>query len=170
MFSQSPDTLADFGLKAPRTGKKTFVLLYTTRRWNPQGETPLPRHLLGIVKSTLHNDRASRAPAREADAGTDFERDRGDTVASPEDASLERGDAEERQARAAQVLAELRSRLAGHDVALARLDLMAQGIDKPADQAESAGVSVKKIYRAKEMTTYHLKKILAERRTAGQGP
>jgi hypothetical protein len=29
MFSQSPDTLADFGLKAPRAGKKTVAVLAT---------------------------------------------------------------------------------------------------------------------------------------------
>jgi DNA-directed RNA polymerase specialized sigma24 family protein len=147
--------------------QRAFVLLYTTRRWNPQGETPLPRHLLGIVKSTVYNHRTSLAPGREAEAGAEFVRDRGETVGSPEDASLERDDAERRQTRAAEVLAELRARLSGHDVALTRLDLMAQGIEKPADQAESAGVPVQEIYRAREMTTYHLKKILAERQAAG---
>jgi|HubBroStandDraft_6_1064221.scaffolds.fasta_scaffold82485_3 DNA-directed RNA polymerase specialized sigma24 family protein len=138
-----------------------FVLLQTTRRWDPLGKVPLDRHMLGIVKSTLSNQRTSKGPEREAEATEEFTRDVGRTSASAEEAHLDRDDAESRRAKASAVLDALRARLAGNKTALDRLDLIGQGIHKPAEQARILKVPVDEIHRAREATQYHLNRIHA---------
>jgi DNA-directed RNA polymerase specialized sigma24 family protein len=138
-----------------------FALLLTTRRWDPHGKVPLTRHMMGIVKSTLSNRRTSKKPEHEAEAAEGLARDVGDTTASPEHAHLDRNDAAREQTKATRTLDALRARLAGQKTALDRLDLVGQGIDKPAQQASILKVSVEEIYRAREATQYHLKRILA---------
>jgi hypothetical protein len=64
MFSQSPDTLADFGLKAPKAGKKTVAVLATAVAKSKA--TRAARHTMGSkqkegVKGTIPG--ASPAPA-----------------------------------------------------------------------------------------------------------
>jgi DNA-directed RNA polymerase specialized sigma24 family protein len=138
-----------------------FALLLTTRRWNPHGEVPLAKHLMGTVKSTLSNRRTSKKPEREAEAAEEVTRDVGETTASPERMHLDRNEAAREEAKATRTLDTLRARLAGKPIALARLDLVARGIDKPSEQAHVLKVSVEEIYRAREATQYHLSRIYA---------
>jgi DNA-directed RNA polymerase specialized sigma24 family protein len=145
-----------------------FELLHTTRRWDPNAKVPLARHLLGIVKSTLSHRRTSKAPEHEAEAVDGFTRERGDTSGSAEDAHVARDDSEDNRVNATRVIDSLRGRLAEHPVALARLGLVAEGIDKPAEQARRLKVSVEEIYRAREVTQYHMNRIRAAKSGDGE--
>jgi DNA-directed RNA polymerase specialized sigma24 family protein len=149
----------------------SFMLLYTTRRWNPDGPVPLARHMLGIVKSVVSNRRTAKGPKREAEAGATFLSAVGDTTRSAEEANLEHAEHERGRAGAERVLEKLRARLAGNDVALRRLEIMASSVDKPSEQARALKVRVEDIYRAREATQYHLKRIFAdERGDEGESP
>jgi DNA-directed RNA polymerase specialized sigma24 family protein len=142
----------------------SFMLFYTTRRWNPDGPVPLARHVLGIVKSVVSHRRTAKGPKREAEAAATFLSAGGDTARSAEEANLEHAEYERGRAGAESVLEKLRAKLAGNDVALRRLEVMASSVDKPAEQARALKVSVEEVYRAREATQYHLKRILADER------
>jgi DNA-directed RNA polymerase specialized sigma24 family protein len=149
----------------------SFVLLYTTRRWNPDGAVPLARHVLGIVKSVVSHRRTAKGPKRDAEAGATFLAAAGDTARSAEEANLEHAEYERGRAGAERVLEKLRARLAENDVALRRMEVMASSVDKPAEQARALKVSVEEVYRARQATQYHLKRILAdERGDGGESP
>jgi DNA-directed RNA polymerase specialized sigma24 family protein len=143
--------------KAEDVVQTAFELLATTRRWDPEKGNPLGRHIAGIVRSLVSNERTATRPRLVIAAEGEHVRQMGTETDSAEAIAIERGE-QERKARAARgLLDELLARLAGLStpiarVALARIDLVQQGILKPAEQAHRLGVPVEQVYEASRLT------------------
>jgi DNA-directed RNA polymerase specialized sigma24 family protein len=137
-----------------------YEKLVTTRPWN--GAEPLEEHLIGMMKSLLYIQRHSKKGSRENAAHEGYQREvRPEREPSVEEATIEAGDADDRQAQAARELEELQRRASKHPVMSGVLRCMAEGTHKPADIALALKVPVQQVYRARELLKDHLERMRA---------
>jgi DNA-directed RNA polymerase specialized sigma24 family protein len=128
--------------------QEAFKRPVTTRPWNSSTEPSLAKHLMKTVKSLLSHERESKQSEYEERAVIEQRTIDGDAARSAEKMSLDRGDLERSQSRAAGQLTALRELLAGHDLELQLIDLTDQGVDSRAEQATSAGATIREVYEA----------------------
>jgi DNA-directed RNA polymerase specialized sigma24 family protein len=140
--------------------QKTFEALLTTRPWDESRPTSLARHLYGIVKSLKWADRISMARAIEHQAAMEYIA-LAESGQSAETISLERAAREEQEMAAARLVETLRAKLAGRQPETAIADVMAEGINKPAELSTRLGLPVKKVYEAIKRIRAITERILA---------
>ena len=106
--------------------------------------------MMKTVKSLLFHERKSDTARseREVEAVVEQQTIGGSSAPSPEQMVLEEGDRERRRLSAAEQLAELRERLAGHHLELAIIDLVAEGVDDRGEQAERTAARRIEVYEA----------------------
>jgi DNA-directed RNA polymerase specialized sigma24 family protein len=148
--------------------QQSFEALMTTRRWNPGG-TPLLNHLLGIVKSLLHHQHASRSAARDARAHDGFYAEvAGDRTPSTEEMTLDRAADDDRQRRAASEIEQLTTAVAHNTVVSGVLRCRIEGSTKAAAIAQQLKVRVEQVYAANDLLKHHLRRIRAGARDEGE--
>ena len=113
--------------------QEAFFRLMTTRLWDPNTQPSLERHMFGIVKSLLSAEHKSKRAEHDEKAGREHALLAGGPTASAETMSLDRARRQRAQETAAQHIAALRAKLAGHDLELSICELMADDVTKPAD-------------------------------------
>jgi hypothetical protein len=126
--------------------QEAYARLLTTRPWDPASQPRLEFHLMGVVRSLLgEHYRQARRETCDDEAMEEV------PASSPEKKMLDHADADAREARAARRYRELEERLAarGCDLELQLLDLMLEGVDGAAAQAERLGRPVAEVYRAR---------------------
>ncbi len=130
--------------------QEAFVRLKTTRRWDRATEPSIAKHMMKTVKSLWFHERKSVTTRSEREVAAVVEQQTigGKSAPSPEQTVLEEGDRERRRLSAAEQLAELRERLAGHPLELQILDLAAEGIDDRGKQAERTRCTKDQVYDA----------------------
>jgi hypothetical protein len=120
--------------------------------WHPAAHPDVTRHLMRAVRQTLSNARQSALVRREVPS-----EDLDEEAAPASDRA-----AREREARASAAVVRLRTAVASDPLALAVVELVAEGVDKPAAQAARLGRPRGEIYDARDRIAYHLRRI-AER-------
>jgi DNA-directed RNA polymerase specialized sigma24 family protein len=150
-----------------------FLLLLTTRRWNPSAG-PLLGHVMGIVRSVLSHayskEKAERSE-RAAQTRESFQREVvGAEAASPEDEAIDGTATAERQAAAERELDELAESVADHADArhVLRIRRAEEKKKKAAAIALELGIPVERVYRANKLLLHHLRRIRAARAELGE--
>jgi DNA-directed RNA polymerase specialized sigma24 family protein len=148
-------------VRAEDLTQEAFVRLKTTRPWDSATEPSLARHMMKIVKSLLFHDRKSDTArrAREGEAVVEQQTLGGKAAPSPEQTVVEQGSRERSRLSAAEQLAELRERLAGHSLELAIIDLVDEGILDRGEQAERTRCTKDQVYEAWRRIRRHLKQL-----------
>jgi DNA-directed RNA polymerase specialized sigma24 family protein len=142
---------------------QAFLLLDTTRKWDPTKCATLERHMFGIVRSLLSAERGSARPAIEAQAGLELAA-RSEAGRSAETMALDREDRQDEQALAARRVATLRAKLAGHDLELSICDLLAEEAEekvKAAQMAARLGRPLGEVYEALSRIRRYMDAIVA---------
>jgi DNA-directed RNA polymerase specialized sigma24 family protein len=122
--------------------------------WDPDAQPNLLLYVGSLMNTAAFNKR--RGEARHPTVGESVLSDhRPGPDAEPEPTPEERLAHAEDLARLEGWLDKLLVRLAGDEVALAKIELMRDGIDDAAEQAARIGCSVKDTYRANERIAYH---------------
>jgi DNA-directed RNA polymerase specialized sigma24 family protein len=149
--------------------QQAFLLLETTRRWDPTQCATVERHLCGIVMSLLSAERGSARPRIEAQAGLELAA-RSEAGRSAETMALERADREDEQAFATRRVAALRAKLAGQQLELSICDLLAEETEqtlKAAQMASRLGRPVGEVYEALSRIRRYMDTIVAIERDEG---
>ena len=138
--------------------------LKTTRPWDSTTEPSLARHLMKTVKSLLFHDRKAAVARHEREGAAVVEQQTlgGKAAPSPEQTVVEQGARERSRLSAAEQLAELRERLAGHALELAIIDLVDEGILDRGEQAERTRCTKDQVYEAWRRIRRHLRRLPAD--------
>jgi DNA-directed RNA polymerase specialized sigma24 family protein len=127
---------------------EAFARWVTTRKWNPETEPSLAKHLMKIVKSLISNEHTSKRGEYELRAGIEQSLVSGSAVPSPETMSLEKSEAERKRRAAAARLQALREMLTGLELELQLIDLTADGVDDRTEQAKATGRTREQVWDA----------------------
>ncbi len=146
---------------ASEVAQGTFLLLLTTRPWQPAEQPSLERHLLGIARSTLSHARTNRRAYYERDAASEGAHVGHGLALDPEGMHRAAADEARRERQWPRRLALLRARLASHPLELQLLELTLEGVDEPRELAERTGRRPAEIYRARERIHRHVKAVAA---------
>lgn len=135
--------------------------------WDPDGQPELLLHVGSLMNSAGANQR--RAEKRHP--LIPYEEEEHDVRADPAPSAEDRLVHEDEVARLERQMDDLRARLAGDEVALAKIDLLYRHpeINDAASQAAKLGCSVTKLRRANERIAYHVERIRRSVRDAA-GP
>jgi DNA-directed RNA polymerase specialized sigma24 family protein len=134
--------------RADEVTHEAFARWMTTRKWNPEKEPSLAKHLMKIVKSLLSHEYTSKRGEYELQAGIEQSTVGGTAAPSAEAMSLEKGEAERSRRAAAARLQALREMLTGLELELQLIDLTAEGIDDRGEQAKTTGRTRDQVYEA----------------------
>jgi DNA-directed RNA polymerase specialized sigma24 family protein len=128
--------------------------------WDPTKQT-LFLHVGSIMNTLVANKRRAEKRHPTAHRVNVHDPD-GFQRADPQPSPLHPLPEEEEDARFEYWLELLRERLAGDKMALAKLDLVRQGIDDAEEQATRLRCSVKDIYRTNERIAYHAERVMKQ--------
>ncbi len=144
--------------------QEAFALLQSRPTYVPARGAPVVAHVLAVVKM-LHRRECRRRVTERVRAARESHVD-AIAVAHPsaEAVAIEEHDSQRRQQQAARMIEDLRRLLASRSttvarIAVARLELVRQGIRAPAEQAARLNVSVEQIYLASEATQRQLRRL-----------
>jgi DNA-directed RNA polymerase specialized sigma24 family protein len=129
-------------------------LLAPSCLWDPVVEPDLARHLMRAIRQAIHNMRRSAQNRHEETS------DAVDEAPDPKAGAL--AEAHEREARVADTFARARAALADDADALAVLDLMVEGVAKPAAQAARLNIPVGRVYDAADRIGRTVRRIARE--------
>jgi hypothetical protein len=125
--------------------------------WDPVTEPSIMRHLGSVVNGLIRNLNVShRERAERAHDPEEVERAAGRSKDGAD------GDGMDRRIDAARVIDRFLDRTAGDDLVTRLLMVMADGEDKPAQQATKLGVPVTEVYNARRRLNGHVGPIRAE--------
>jgi DNA-directed RNA polymerase specialized sigma24 family protein len=132
--------------------------------WAPDVQPDLFMHVGSVMNSIAANRRRAdtRHPTETYDKRS---HERADPAPNAEEILVDTETRAEVDARLKRWVDELRRRLAGHPVALGKIELLYEGVDGTAEQAARLGCTVKDVYGANERIAYHV----AQMRKAGRG-
>jgi DNA-directed RNA polymerase specialized sigma24 family protein len=130
------------------------TLLAGETSWDPAKDPTARQFLAGSVVGALANARRSARARYESPDGLLDE-----APHAAEDTTA----AAAKEAEASAAIARLREALAQDPTALAVVDLVIEGVDKPADQASRLGLPVTAIYDARERITRQTRRLAKER-------
>jgi DNA-directed RNA polymerase specialized sigma24 family protein len=136
--------------RAEVTTQIAFERLLTTRQWD--GRATIELHVIGIVKSLLSIEHASKKEKHDEEAHEGFHQEVvGHATPSTEQSMLEHDADDSRQRGAKDELVALRERVVKHPLAPRVLDKRIEGMTKAADIAAALDVSVDDVYRANDV-------------------
>jgi Sigma-70 region 2 len=151
--------------QADEIAQETFLRLLTTRLWDERKEPSIERHLMGIVKSLISHERASKRSDYESEAAAHDAVVSGDAAMSAEARSLDRAQREREEAAAARRVGAVRAKLVGRELELRICDHVADGVPmKPAILVELTGRSLDEVNKALDRVRRYTKSILAAER------
>jgi DNA-directed RNA polymerase specialized sigma24 family protein len=145
--------------------QEAFLRLDTTRPWDPSRPTTFERHVFGILKSLLSQERASDPKRRELhrQAGTE-QAALSNKGHSPETISLDQAERDGAEALATKRVALLRAKVADFELDLVILDLMSEDVTKRADLVRRTSRSPDQVKTSLARIRRHMDSILAAER------
>jgi DNA-directed RNA polymerase specialized sigma24 family protein len=150
--------------KADEITQESFLRLMTTRTWDEGKQPSLERHMLGIVKSLVSHERASKRRDYESRGATELAVISVGAAPSPQERLLDRAARDGEEAVAARRVEALRTKLGSRELELAICDLVAEGVKKPADLAPRLERPVGEVNDALERIRRYMKSIVAAER------